>query len=122
MVGRAAPGSALVFTFVHRGVLDGTVQFEGADKLMRSTRRLGEPWRFGMDPSALADYLVPFGLALEDNLGADEYRRRYLGTDTGALRGYAFYRVAVARVSGSTTRPRARRRPRPAQSGARARR
>jgi methyltransferase (TIGR00027 family) len=98
MVGRTAPGSVLVFTFIHRGVIDGSVHFDGADKLVRSTRRLGEPWTFGLDPAALASYLAPFKLSLEDNLGADEYRRRYFGDESRDLRGYAFYRIAVARV------------------------
>ncbi|HKE18378.1 MAG TPA: SAM-dependent methyltransferase [Kofleriaceae bacterium] len=100
MVGRAAPGSALVFTFIHRGVIDGTVEFDGAAKLVWNTRRLGEPWRFGLDPAELADYLARFGLGLEQDLGADEYRRLYLAAGARDLRGYAFYRVAVARVGG----------------------
>jgi len=83
MVGKALAGSAIVFTYIHRGVIDGSVRFPGGDKLVASVRALGEPWRFG--------------LALEEDLGADDYRRRYLGDDA-RLRGYAFYRIAVARV------------------------
>jgi methyltransferase (TIGR00027 family) len=95
MVGRAAKGSAIVFTYIHRGVLDGSRHFEGASVLVDSVRKLGEPWRFGLVPSELGDFLGRHGLALEQDLGADEYRARY---NVGA-RGYAFYRVAVARVA-----------------------
>jgi methyltransferase (TIGR00027 family) len=97
-IGGAAPGTLLVFTYVHRGVIDGTARFDGADKLLRNVRRLGEPWTFGLRPDEVEDFLARFGLELEEDLGADEYRRRYLGGGSRDLRGYGFYRVAVARV------------------------
>jgi methyltransferase (TIGR00027 family) len=97
MIGLTAPGSAIVFTYIHRGVLDGSVKFDGADKLVDNVQRLGEPWRFGLVPEQLRDYLARFRLILEQDLGADEYRARYLGT-TEPFAGYAFYRIAVARV------------------------
>jgi methyltransferase (TIGR00027 family) len=96
-IGGAAPGTLLVFTYVHRGVIDGTARFDGADKLLRNVRRLGEPWTFGLRPDEVGGFLARFGLDLEEDVGADEYRRRYLG-GTRELRGYAFYRIAVARV------------------------
>lgn len=98
-VGRTATGGAIVFTYIHRGVLDGSQRFDGADKLVDNVRRLGEPWRFGLVPAELAAYVARFGLQLEQDLGADEYRARYLGTDA-RFTGYAFYRIAVARVGG----------------------
>jgi methyltransferase (TIGR00027 family) len=101
VVGEAAPGTVLLFTYVHRGVIDGTARFEGADDLLRNVRRLGEPWTFGLHPDEVRDFLVRFGLELEEDLGADDYRRRYLGGDSRELRGYAFYRLAVARVRGA---------------------
>jgi methyltransferase (TIGR00027 family) len=97
MIGLGAQGSAIVFTYIHRGVIDGSVQFDGADKLVGNVRRLGEPWRFGLLPEELRAYLAGFRLVLEQDLGADEYRARYLGGNE-PFAGYAFYRVAVARV------------------------
>jgi methyltransferase (TIGR00027 family) len=97
-IGGAAPGTLLVFTYVHRGVIDGTARFDGADKLLRNVKRLGEPWTFGLRPDDVGDFLSGFGLKLEEDLGADEYRRRYLGGGSRDLRGYAFYRIAVARA------------------------
>lgn len=101
LIGGAAPGTLLVFTYVHRGVIDGTARFDGADKLVRNVRRLGEPWTFGLHPDEVGGFLARFGLGLEEDLGADEYRRRYLGGGSRDLRGYAFYRIAVARVHGA---------------------
>jgi methyltransferase (TIGR00027 family) len=98
LIGGAAPGTVLAFTYVHRGAIDGTTRFDGADKLLRNVRGLGEPWTFGLRPDEVGDFLARCGLALEEDLGADEYRRRYLGGGSRDLRGYAFYRIAVARV------------------------
>lgn len=93
-VGRAAPASALVFTYVHRGMLDGSVGFEGAERLLADVRRLGEPWTFGLHPDEVAAFVSRIGLRLEADLGADDYRSRYGWT---GLSGYAFYRAAVVR-------------------------
>lgn len=92
-----APGSRVLFTYVHRGVLDGSVPFAGAERIAATVQRAGEPWTFGLDPAEVPAYLAARGLELVDDVGADQYRARYLG-DPG--RGYAFYRVVQARVAG----------------------
>jgi methyltransferase (TIGR00027 family) len=96
-VGGSAPGGTLLFTYVHRGLLDGTVRFEGTERLHRTLARSGETWTFGFQPETLTPYLAARGLALEEDLGASEYRARLLGA---AGRGYEFYRAARARVCG----------------------
>jgi hypothetical protein len=63
-------------------------------------RRASEPWTFGLDPAEIPAYLAARGFALIADVGADEYRARYLGA-TG--HGYAFYRVVQARVAGATS-------------------
>jgi len=93
-IGTSALGSAVVFTYIHKGLLDGTAYFEGGELMMQNVKTLGEPWRFGLYPESVASFLAPFGLALRENLGADEYRARYLPASDA--RGYAFYRIAVA--------------------------
>ncbi len=103
-VGATAPGSAIVFTYVHRGVIDGTVAFEGGDRILRSVRRMREPWTLGFLPSEVGPLVREHGLSLREDLGAEEYRARYLGE---AGRGYGFYRIAVAEVA-PAQRPRAR--------------
>lgn len=100
MVGCAAPDSVLVFTYIHRGVIDGSVPFEGGALLRSNTQRLGEPWRFGLDPAQTPVVLARFGLQLELDLSADQYRERYSWASN--MRGYAFYHAAVARVARAT--------------------
>jgi methyltransferase (TIGR00027 family) len=97
---RAAPGSRVLFTYVHRGVLDDPTAFVGTERLFATLAAVGERWTFGLEPAAVAGFLAARGLVLEEDVGAAEYRARYLGEAARALRGYEFYRIAVARVAG----------------------
>jgi len=95
LVGGATRGTTMVFTYIHRGVLDGSARFEGAERVLRNVKELGEPWTFGLLPEEVSLFVNRFGLRLREDLGADEYRARYLQED---LTGYAFYRMAVVEV------------------------
>ena len=92
-VGRCAAGTRIVFTYIHRGVLDGSHAFVGGEQIRANVAKLGEPWTFGLEPSAVGDFVARAGLVLRRDHGADEYRREWLGKTSP---GYAFYRLAVA--------------------------
>jgi methyltransferase (TIGR00027 family) len=98
--GRLAVGSEFIFTYVHAGVLDGTVPFHGAAQMLRKVAQSGEPWTFGLRPETIADYLKPFGLRLAANLNAAEYRVKVMGAAAQRMRGYEFYNIARAEVAG----------------------
>ena len=51
------PGSRLLFTYVHRGLLDGSATFGDTETLERMLQRVKEPWTFGLEPTELAGYL-----------------------------------------------------------------
>jgi methyltransferase (TIGR00027 family) len=93
-----APGSRLAFTYIHRDVLTDPTTFEGAPRILLAVWNAGEPWTFGLDPQSLASSLAPFGLQLLEDLGANDYRARYFGNRAARMRGYAFYRAALAAV------------------------
>ena len=91
-------GSQVIFTYVHSGVLDGTVKFDGAERLLADVAELHEPWTFGMNPAEVNKYLQEHGLRLVVDLGASEYRKRYFGSVADEMHGYEFYHVAMAEV------------------------
>jgi methyltransferase (TIGR00027 family) len=91
-------GSRVIFTYVHSGLLDGTVKFYGAERLLADVDELHEPWTFGMNPDDIDKYLLERGLRLVVDLGASEYRRRYFGGAADGMRGYDFYHAAMAEV------------------------
>lgn len=99
VVRASAPGSLLVFTYVHRGLIDGSVPFEGAQAGSQTVRRLGEPYTFCFVPAELPSYVAARGLALLEDVGAAEYRARYLRPAGREMKLWEFYRAAIARVT-----------------------
>ena len=89
-------GSAIIFTYIDQEVLDNPGAYYGATPLIADLSRIEERWTFGLAPGAVAGYLRGKGLTLKENLGAKEYRERYVGERKGILRGYEFYHVALA--------------------------
>ncbi len=98
-IGSSAPSSRLVFTYVHKDAIESPESFAGTKQLGRTLARAGETWTFGLDPAEIGSYLAKRGLDLIDDLGAADYRARYLGSPG---EGYEFYRVAIARVVGAS--------------------
>jgi methyltransferase (TIGR00027 family) len=96
---RVAPGSLLVFTYVHRDILIRPQAFAGTKQLFAALERAGERFTFGIEPSRLPEFLAARGLSLEWDIGCAEYRARAYGDRARRMRGHEFYRVALARVS-----------------------
>ena len=92
----AAGGSTVIFTYIHRKVLDQPQAFFGAEKMISTVRAVGERWTFGLDPEELADFLARRGLVLRQDVGASDYRAQYYGAAARRMRGYEFYRIVVA--------------------------
>jgi len=97
-VAGCACGSRLVFTYVHRGALDGSGIFPDAAQIMSNVAELGEPWTFGLLPEELPTYLRERGLRLNSDDGARQYRKAQFGEAAESMTGYDFYHVAVATV------------------------
>ena len=101
VAGGAAVGSRMVFTYIHRGILDGSAAFAGANRTVASVRRVGEPYTFGLDPAELPGYVAERGLILVEDLGASAYRARYLTPQgRGAEPLLEFQRAALVEIAG----------------------
>jgi methyltransferase (TIGR00027 family) len=96
---RAAPGSRLLFTYVHRDVLAHPGAYAGGERLFASLDKVGERFTFGLDPGELPGFLARRGFVLESDVGAAEYRALAYGDAAQRMRGHEFYRVAQARVA-----------------------
>jgi methyltransferase (TIGR00027 family) len=70
-------GSPVVFTYVDRGMLDGSTAFAGAETTMRTVRRVGEPFTFGFAPSEVGAYLSGRGLELVWDTAVSEAALRF---------------------------------------------
>ncbi len=97
-VATCAAGTRLIFSYVDAAVLDGSVHFRAAAKILRQVKKLGEPWTFGLPPSKVAAFLHERGFCLDRDLSAAEYRAKYFGAAAQRMTGYEFYHVAIAEV------------------------
>jgi methyltransferase (TIGR00027 family) len=71
-------GSAIVFTFVPRGIIDGSERPEWFSSFLSLAAKIGSPFIFGLDPDGLESYLSDHGLKLIEEVGASDYQVRYL--------------------------------------------
>lgn len=75
-IGASVPGTALVFTYVLRGIVDGSV-WDGWSDGQRQRLDASEPWLFGLTPGEVPGLLERYGLDLIDDVGRAEFRSRY---------------------------------------------
>jgi methyltransferase (TIGR00027 family) len=86
----------LIFTYIDRAVLCDPARFAGTKDVGQYLRGAEENWSFGFDPPELATYLAGWGLVLQEDLSADQYRKRYMSERKRISRGFEFYHVAFA--------------------------
>ena len=82
-------------------MLENPQSFAGTERLFATLKAAGEEWTFGIDPGVLPEYLAERGLLLEQDVGADQYRHLYWNELAWKMKGYEFYRIALARVPAS---------------------
>jgi methyltransferase (TIGR00027 family) len=91
------PGSQIAFTYLHRGVIDGSHQAPGSREVEARVRAVGEPWRFGFDPAELPAYLADRGLELLEDVSPAQAAPRYVAAEHHEAAAY--YRLARARLA-----------------------
>ncbi len=97
-VGKSAPGSILVFTYVLKSVIEGHSDIPGAEKVIEVMAKRGYPWLFGLELSNGASYLAPLHLNLIEDVGNADYQARYLAPIGRKLVVSECERVAQATV------------------------
>ena len=71
------PCSRIVFTYIVKDFIGGEKTY-GLERLYQQTREKEQIWRFGMQPSQVAKFLGEYAWKELEQVGADEYRQRYL--------------------------------------------
>jgi methyltransferase (TIGR00027 family) len=85
----AAPGSRIVFDYMHASVVSWISRPLGARLAARVVAMQGEPWTFGRVPNEVKDWLAGLGWTLTENVRASELRDRYQRAHSGHLRAAA---------------------------------
>ncbi len=94
----AAKGSRIVFTYCEPEPLEGKTSSETFQRMLRATRRRGEPMVTGFHDEALLGELHRLGFRVEERLFPDEIRRRYFWNRTDGLTMLDHFRFLCARV------------------------
>ncbi len=97
-ISKTCPGSRIVFTYVQKSVIDGNSDLEGADALMKMTKKAKAPWLFGLEPSNIKEFLRRYNLSLIEDVGASYYQEKYLKPLGRNLNVFEVERVAFAEI------------------------
>ncbi len=76
-VGKTAPGSVLVFTYVLKNIIERRSDIPDAEHMLDVVAK-SAPWIFGLEPAGLPAFLKPFQLSLVEDVGNADYQERYL--------------------------------------------
>lgn len=93
-----APGSRIVFTYIDVSLLERNEKGEAEPPWSAQVARVGEPFRYGLDPAGLGDFLTARGFDLAWDLSTAEALRQNPGI-RGAEGAPDFYRVAMAEIA-----------------------
>lgn len=91
-------GSRLVFTYIPRGLIDGTDRPEWFEPFINFASKIGSPLIFGLDRTELEQVLSKHGLSLINDVGADDFKELYLKKIDRDLTVYDAERVAFVEV------------------------
>jgi methyltransferase (TIGR00027 family) len=97
-VGKSAPGTIVVFTYVLRSIIERRSNIPGTAHMMDVVAKYA-PWVFGLEPSAIPGFLKPFHLVLLADVGNADYQQRYLKPVNRDLVVFEGERIAHAAVS-----------------------
>jgi methyltransferase (TIGR00027 family) len=97
----AAPGSRVVFDYIHASVLRHENRFYGEREIFETVARAGEGWTFGLENGEVEPFLEQRGFRLLAHHTPDELQKKHLtaedGTPLGRINGT--HCIAVAEVS-----------------------
>ena len=91
-------GSSIVFTYVRRGIIDGTDRPEWMGSFLAFAGKVGSPMIFGLDRAELEPYLSERDLELVEDVGVADYQELYLRPLGRKLDVFDGERCAFARV------------------------
>jgi methyltransferase (TIGR00027 family) len=84
----SAPGSSVVFDYMHRSMIDGDLsKYPEAQWLLQRMAEQGEPLIFGIPEGKAEDFVDQRGLEVLSDLGTDELTKRYLVRSDGSIDG-----------------------------------
>jgi methyltransferase (TIGR00027 family) len=92
-------GSELLFTYVHRDVLNAPENYLGTAQLNRSLARVGERLTFGSTPEEMRIFVESLGMTIVSDRSAADFRADAYGIAASHIRGHEFYHLTHVLVN-----------------------
>lgn len=83
----AGAGSSFCFDYLYASALTDPARYYGAKRMVRNVERVGEPYRFSIDPPELPALAERNGLRLISDVGPEQLERDYVTRGDGTARG-----------------------------------
>ncbi len=83
----AAPGSQIVFDYLHASVLRRENRHYGEKDLFETVANAGEGWTFGLEEGEVESFLKKRGFVMRLHYTAGELEKKYLTAEDGTLHG-----------------------------------
>lgn len=77
MASRSAPGSAVIFDYLHEEVLNGASVAPLAKDLLDYGVGIGEPWKTGINPDSIEEFLAARGFSQVNNFSTEQCKQMY---------------------------------------------
>lgn len=77
-IAQTVAGSAVVFSYILKDVIDKTSDIEGVNEVMNYFITKDQAWTFGLEPSIIDEFLKQFKLITIEDIGDSYYQERYL--------------------------------------------
>jgi methyltransferase (TIGR00027 family) len=80
-------GNRVVFDYIQASVLRHENTLYGEAELVKSVRKAGEPWRFGIEPGEIESFAVTQGFEINDHKSAQALEESYFQDKDGRMTG-----------------------------------
>ncbi len=87
VVEEAGEGSSICFDYVFSAAFADPAAHYGAERMVRNVEKVGEPYRFTVDPPELPALIERNGLRLVSDVGPEQLERDYVTRGDGSVRG-----------------------------------
>jgi methyltransferase (TIGR00027 family) len=100
IAGQSSPGSSVIFDYFPPSVVEGTCPYREAKALRKKVARYGEKMRFGIEPTAIEDFLAQRGFHRIRSIPAEECKSLYFRETYAHLPVSRLFHFAHAEVHG----------------------
>lgn len=91
-------GTTIIFMYVDERVLTQPAHFHGAVNVTKQLRKGGEVWNFALNPANMHNFLADYNMRLLHDYDMNQIRHLYYEDLANNMKGYEYYRVAMAVV------------------------